>query len=64
MILVTGLHSNFAIMWVDLRDECHDINWTWVQGMQCGRFGGIGSGGSVIFCWLISRLGCCGGEEK
>jgi len=26
--------------------------------------GGIGSGGSVIFCWLISRLGCCGGEEK
>jgi hypothetical protein len=39
MILVIGLHSNIVMMWVDLRDECHDINWTWVQGMQCGRFG-------------------------
>jgi hypothetical protein len=39
MILVIGLHSNIVMMWVDLRDECDDINWTWVQGMQCGRFG-------------------------
>jgi hypothetical protein len=48
MTLVIGLHSNIAMMWVELRDECHDINWTWVQGMQCGRFGGIGSGGCDI----------------
>jgi len=33
------LHSNIVMLWVDLRDECDDINWTWVQGMQCGRFG-------------------------